>query len=286
MILTKTIKSYAKINLYLNVGAKRPDGYHDLESVMQQVTLFDYVTVLRDTDTTQRGVRITCTDRLVPSDDRNIAAKCARMFLDKYNINSEVSVSIDKRIPVAAGLGGGSSDAAAVLAVLEDKYKALGRERLLSLSEKLGADVPFFLVGGTALCSHYGEKIKKINDCPECYILIAKWGKKPSTAEMYKRLDEAGNFSGGSLEKLIAAINIKDLKAVSSAVYNSFERGNTQKEVTELIEIMKEEGALSSHLSGSGPSVFGIFMDKEKAENCEKLLKQKNIFASLTKTVY
>lgn len=277
-----TAKAYAKVNLFLNITGRDENGYHTVENVMQTVSLHDLVSV----EFSESGGIVVESDDSALGGENDITYKAALGYQEAAGFPIHAKITVKKHIPVAAGLGGGSSDAAAVLAVLEDEYKALGNERLLSLSEKLGADVPFFLVGGTALCSHYGEKIERINDCPECYILIAKWGKKPSTAEMYKRLDEAGNFSGGSLEGLVAAIDKKDLAAVSSAVYNSFERVNTQKEVTELIEIMKEEGALSAHLSGSGPSVFGIFMDKEKAENCEKLLKQKNIFASLAKTVY
>ena len=277
-----TAKAYAKVNLFLNITGRDENGYHTVENVMQTVSLHDLVSV----EFSESGGIVVESDDTALGGEKDITYKAALGYQEAAGFPIHAKITVEKHIPVAAGLGGGSSDAAAVLAVLEDKYKALGRERLLSISEKLGADVPFFLVGGTALCSHYGEKIERINDCPECYILIAKWGKKPSTAEMYKRLDEAGNFSGGSLEGLVAAIDKKDLAAMSHAVYNSFERVNSQNEVTELIEIMKEEGALSAHLSGSGPSVFGIFMDKEKAENCEKLLKQKNIFASLTKTVY
>ena len=287
MILTKTIKSYAKINLYLNVGAKRPDGYHDLESVMQQVSLFDYVTVLRDTDTTSRGVRITCTDRLVPSDDRNIAAKCAMAFLDKYSIDSEVSVSIDKRIPVAAGLGGGSTDGAAVLAIMNSIFDVNApMDELCALGAKIGADIPFCLVGGTCTAAGIGEILKPVKTPALPYhILIGNAGHGISTPQAYAKLDEtAGEEPACTLNDVLGAVESGEMP---ETLYNSFERVILPEhaEASQIRRDMLACGASVALMSGSGPSVFGIFGTKNEADSASKSLRENGIFAVSTKTV-
>ncbi|MBO5257193.1 MAG: 4-(cytidine 5'-diphospho)-2-C-methyl-D-erythritol kinase [Clostridia bacterium] len=281
MILTKTIKSYAKINLYLNVGAKRPDGYHDLESVMQQVSLFDYVTVLRDTDTTQRGVRITCTDRLVPSDDRNIAAKCAMAFLDKYNIDSEVSVSIDKRIPVAAGLGGGSTDGAAVLSIMNSIFDVNApMDELCALGAKLGADIPFCLVGGTCTASGIGEILTPVKTPVLPYhILICNAGHGVSTPEAYRKLDEtAKDEPACAMDDVLRAVESGEMP---ERLYNSFERVILPEhaEAAQIRQTMLVCGADVALMSGSGPSVFGLFRNEDARDKAKDFFDMKGILA-------
>ncbi|MBQ7313943.1 MAG: 4-(cytidine 5'-diphospho)-2-C-methyl-D-erythritol kinase [Clostridia bacterium] len=280
MILTKTIKSYAKINLYLNVGAKRPDGYHDIESVMQQVTLFDYVTVLRDTDTTERGVRITCTDRLVPSDDRNIAAKCAMAFLDKYGIDSEVSVSIDKRIPVAAGLAGGSTDGAAVLAIMNSLFDVNAPvEELCAIAAKLGADIPFCLIGGTCTASGIGEILTPVKT-PELpyHILICNAGHGVSTPEAYAKLDEMPDDTIRSIDDVLEPLKNGEMP---QNLYNSFERVilPMHPEASQIKRDMLALGADRAMMSGSGPSVFGLFHDAETRDRVKAAFDMKGILA-------
>ncbi len=280
MILTKTIKSYAKINLYLNVGAKRPDGYHDIESVMQQVTLFDYVTVLRDTDTTARGVRITCTDRLVPSDDRNIAAKCAIAFLDKYGIDSEVSVSIDKRIPVAAGLAGGSTDGAAVLSIMNSLFDVNApMEELCAIAAKLGADIPFCLIGGTCTASGIGEILTPVKT-PELpyHILICNAGHGVSTPQAYAKLDEMPDNTVRSIDDVLVPLQNGEMPG---NLYNSFERV-ILPEHAEASQIRKDMTALGADvalMSGSGPSVFGLFRDADVRDRAKAAFDMKGILA-------
>ena len=281
MILTKTIKSYAKINLYLNVGAKRPDGYHDLESVMQQVSLFDYVTVLRDTDTTQRGVRITCTDRLVPSDDRNIAAKCAMAFLDKYNIDSEVSVSIDKRIPVAAGLGGGSTDGAAVLSIMNSIFDVNAPlDELCALGAKLGADIPFCLVGGTCTASGIGEILTPVKTPVLPYhILICNAGHGVSTPEAYRKLDEtAKDEPVCAMDDVLRAVESGEMP---ETLYNSFEGVILPEhaEAAQIRQTMLVCGADVALMSGSGPSVFGLFRNEDARDKAKDFFDMKGILA-------
>jgi len=280
MILTKTIKSYAKINLYLNVGAKRPDGYHDVESVMQQVTLFDYVTVLRDTDTTERGVRITCTDRLVPSDDRNIAAKCAMAFMEKYGINSEVAISIDKRIPVAAGLAGGSTDGAAVLAIMNSLFDVNApMDELCALAAKLGADIPFCLVGGTCTASGIGEILTPVKT-PELpyHILICNAGRGVSTPEAYRKLDETADDTVRSIGDVLEPLKNG---AMPQNLYNSFERVilPMHPEASQIKRDILTLGAETALMSGSGPSVFGLFSDAEVRDRAKAFFDMKGILA-------
>lgn len=280
MILTKTIKSYAKINLYLNVGAKRPDGYHDIESVMQQVTLFDYVTVLRDTDTTERGVRITCTDRLVPSDDRNIAAKCAMAFLDKYGIDSEVSVSIDKQIPVAAGLAGGSTDGAAVLSIMNSLFDVNAPvEELCAIAAKLGADIPFCLIGGTCTASGIGEILTPVKT-PELpyHILICNAGHGVSTPEAYAKLDEMPDDTIRSIDDVLEPLKNGEMP---QNLYNSFERVilPMHPEASQIKRDMLALGADRAMMSGSGPSVFGLFHDAETRDRAKAAFDMKGILA-------
>ena len=283
MILTKTIKSYAKINLWLNVGSKRPDGYHDVESVMQQVTLFDYVTVLRDTDTTARGVRITCTDRLVPSDDRNIAAKCAMAFMEKFNINSEVSVSIDKRIPVAAGLAGGSTDGAAVLSIMNSIFDVNApMDELCAIAAKLGADIPFCLIGGTCTASGIGEVLTPVKT-PELpyHILICNAGRGVSTPEAYRMLDETPAMESAHLPPMDGILRVLRDGLLPGTLYNSFERVilPIHPEAAQIRRDMLTLGAESALMSGSGPSVFGLFLDAEVRDRAKAFFDMKGILA-------
>lgn len=286
MILTKTIKSYAKINLYLNVGAKRPDGYHDIESVMQQVTLFDYVTVLRDTDTTERGVKICCTDRLVPSDDRNIAAKCAMAFLEKYGIDSEVSISIDKRIPVAAGLAGGSTDGAAVLWIMNSIFDVNApMEELCALGAKIGADIPFCLVGGTCTAAGIGEILTPVKT-PELpyHILICNAGRGVSTPEAYRKLDETP-VTEPVLQTvpipMDGILRVLQEGLLPGTLYNSFERVilPMHPEAAQIKRDMLAYGAETALMSGSGPSIFGLFLDAKARDRAKAAFDMKGILA-------
>ncbi len=273
-------KAYAKVNLFLKVTGKEENGYHTVENIMQTVGLYDTVSVEIKSS---GGIKVISSDSSLGGEN-DICYKAAVLYEKESGTSLNAEIKVTKNIPSAAGLGGGSSDAAAVLSLLEAELSLLGKEKLFVLAEKLGADVPFFLVGGTAVCSHYGEKIEKIKDCPKSYTVIAKWGKKDSTAEMYSRLDKEVLQEDKTLEDMLAAIEKGNIKEVAQAVYNSFEAVTKTREITELINIMKDCGALTAHLSGSGPSVFGIFDSIKKAEICNRELKEKGIFSCFTET--
>lgn len=280
MIITKTVKSYAKINLYLNVGAKRPDGYHELESVMQQVTLFDYVTVLRDTDTITRGVNITCTDRLVPADDRNIAAKCAVAFMDKYGIDSTVSISINKRIPVSAGLAGGSTDGAAVLSIMNSIFDINAPvDDLCEIGAGVGADIPFCLVGGTCTAAGIGERLNRLDvPTPKYHILICNSGNGISTAEAYAKSDSTPADTPLPIGAVIDSLKNGEMP---TSLYNSFERVilPSHTEASSLRRELISHGAEVSLMSGSGPSVFGLFDDIETRDRTKEIFDMKGVLA-------
>ena len=263
MIRIMTEKAYAKINLYLEVRGKRPDGYHDLESIMQQVSLFDYITVVRSVSDDTSGIAVLCTDKSIPEDKRNIVYKCADAFFSHFGITEyNITIHIDKRIPSAAGLAGGSTDGAAVLKILNTMFDVnAGLSELCDIGKKIGADIPICLIGGTCVCKGIGEILipQKITT-PANQILIVFPGNGVSTAAAYKMLDESEDDSDGySADNIITAL--KNGK-IPTRLYNSFERVilPVHPAASNVREIMHRHGA-EAMMSGSGPSVFGLFGD-------------------------
>ena len=260
------VRAQGKINLYLNVTAREENGYYTIESVMQSVSLCDRVTV-----SAARGadeIRVACNLPYVPCDGRNIAYQAARAFLDECGICAEVRISIDKRIPVAGGMAGGSADAAAVLAGLNRvRGEPLGRERLHALAARLGADVPFCLAGGTALCTGRGEMISPLESSLSLPLLIVPSRESVSTPWAYAELDRAyGNFASprgedARLAALCRALEAGDAKAVAANLYNVFEDVilPQRKRAAQAKQCLTSCGALRAMMSGSGPTVFGLF---------------------------
>ncbi|MBE6541214.1 MAG: 4-(cytidine 5'-diphospho)-2-C-methyl-D-erythritol kinase [Ruminococcaceae bacterium] len=262
---TVTTKAYAKINLFLDVKEKRPDGYHNIESVMQQISLFDTITVLRSDAGNSKNISIECTDKSIPEDKRNIAYKCAEAFFEKFEIkNYDITIHIDKRIPSAAGLAGGSSDGAAVLTSLNILFDVnAGISELCETGAKIGADIPFCLIGGTCICSGIGDVIVPCDIPQTSYqILLVFPGIAVSTAAAYKLIDETERE-----ERLCSAEDIiSDLQngRMPSKLYNSFEKVTIPENpiIDEIKRIMQKFGG-NSLMSGSGPTVFGLFRDEE-----------------------
>lgn len=276
------VKAAAKINLVLDVTGKLPNGYHLIESVFQTVGLYDEVEV----ELTEGGISVSCevpeafaSADAIPCDERNIAYKAAKMFLEENGIGGGAKIHIKKGIPSQAGMGGGSTDAAAVLYCLGE---LTGKS--VSAPEKLGADVPFFLTGGTAYVSGIGERIAPIADYSGKILVIAKGTQGVSTAEAYRLIDSLTDPIHPDARALAEAVNSAP-DTVPEYVGNLFETAIGLAEVREIRERMKDSGASAACMTGSGSAVFGIFRDREPAEKCAESLRALGFFADVCETV-
>lgn len=269
-----TINAYAKINLFLEVCEKRPDSYHNIDSIMQAVSLCDIVTV-RKCDIIKLD-----NNAGLPNNENNLAYKAAKLFFEYNNIKNGAEIYIEKNIPISAGLAGGSTDAAAVLKALNAIYETnMSIDTLCSLSSKLGADVPFCIKGGTYITKGIGDIFSPCYSLPDCYIVISKAGEGVSTPFAYGEIDKNRinvKYTYKTSDAVVKALEDKDINDVAKNSYNVFEGVvcPIRPKVNEQKEIMRSNGAILSMMSGSGPSVFGIFTDKTKAENALKSLKK------------
>lgn len=281
-------KAYAKINLYLDVIKKRDDGYHDVVSIMQNISLHDVVSISA-ADANETKISVACDDAHIPQGSKNIAYKAAELFLDRLGKKAIVSINIEKNIPSAAGLAGGSADAAAVLRALNVIFeKPFSDGELCDLAAKIGADVPFCVLEGTYIAKGIGEVLEECAGLDtEKVLLIARGGEEVSTPVAYKALDalygefEDKNGNESKLEELLNAIKEKNDEAAYFGMYNVFEdvvlpnHSMAQK----IKETMYESGAEFAMMSGSGPSVFGIFPDEVFALNALFNLKALGVAA-------
>ncbi len=251
------VKAPAKINLTLDVLYKRPDNFHEVEMVMTTVDLADRISL----ESREDGIiQIISTDNFVPNDHRNFAYQAARLIKDTYGIKQGVSITIEKEIPIAAGLAGGSSDAAATLKGLNELWNlGLSIDELAELGAKIGSDVSFCVYGGTALATGRGEKIKEIPAPPNCWVVLAKPKIGVSTAEVYGGLKVEG-LEHPNTKQMIQAIETKDYELLCSSLGNVLETVTFKlhPEVIMLKEQMKRFGADATLMSGSGPTVFGL----------------------------
>ena len=264
-----TLNAPAKINLYLDVLGRRADGYHEIESIMQTVSLCDVI----DVTLADSGITLTASEDTVPLDEKNLAHKAARLFYSHTGIDGGAKIHIEKRIPVSSGLAGGSTDAGATLKALNELYGfPVSNDELLALGARLGADVPFCMEGGCVLCRGIGEKMQKIEPMTPFTVVIARGGEGVSTPAAYRMLDERfGEFLArpfSDVQRTISAVEMDDLNALSLSVFNVFESVVLQnhKEASLYKGVLQDNGALVSMMSGSGPAVFGIFDDTEKAD--------------------
>ena len=277
MIQTLSTKANAKINLYLHVTGKRPDGYHELQSVMQSVTLADTVTVTADTSYIGQNISLTCSDPCIPCDSGNIAVKCALSFFRSFGIeNYSVNIHIEKQIPVSGGLAGGSTDGAAVLTLLDRLYRTnAGRKRLCSIGATVGADIPFCVVGGTAICEGIGEIITPLDiPAPEYKILLVSPGESVSTPDAYRLIDEAGIIKEAhTLDEIT-----KELTGgrMPTSLHNDFETVvlPSCKNAREVKNMLLSSGASAVQMSGSGPTVFALFGDEETRAAAERTIAE------------
>ncbi len=266
-------RANAKINLTLDITGVRDDGYHLLEMIMQSVSLYDTVEV-----TTDSSGEISVVSSLIGLGGKNdIAYKAASAFTEVTGIRDGIKVKIEKRIPCAAGLGGGSADAAAVLMILNKMYGyPISNTKLEKLALKLGADVPYFLYGGTVLVSGIGDVFSYLPPIPNCYIVIAKNAVKKSTGDMYRIIDHADNLPKPDNKAAINAIKDGNLNLLCKHINNVFSVAWNSPEIT---KTMKSSGAIAVSISGSGPSYFGVFNNDTMARDCVDNLKKLNIEA-------
>ena len=289
---TVTQKGYAKINLHLDITGRTPDGYHLVDTVMQSISLCDDITITQRND---ENITVSCNIEGVPADDRNLAVKAARLFCEKTGLVLGMDIHINKRIPMAAGMAGGSADAAAVLRginLLCDGILSL--DELCALGSRLGADVPFCIVCGSAYADGKGDVLHDFPSMPDCYIVVACGGDGVSTPWAYGELDrlyngfyEDSGYKSRGIKALSKAIERRDIDEVAGAMYNIFEEPIlSERPVAKAIrKTMLECGAIGAMMSGSGPSVFGIFTDKAAAQECADKIKNGGSFADVCEPV-
>lgn len=266
------VKAYAKINLLLDIVATRKDGYHDLFMIMQSVGIYDTVAVEKIKG---KKIVITCNKDDIPLDEHNIAHKAATAFFKSQNIkDTGIHIDIKKMIPHAAGLAGGSADGAGVIVALNKMYNTdLSDKQLCEIGVKVGADVPFCITGGTLLSQGIGDVLNKVKPLKKCYIVLAKPDIGVNTGYAYKQFDEQGKLHTPDKFGMLCAIQSRDLNDICSKMENVFEQFIEVPNRVDMKEIMRNKGAIGTCMSGSGPTVFGIFNDKESAEKSAEELK-------------
>lgn len=279
--MSVTLSAHAKINLTLYVTGRRTDGYHALYTVMQSLALADTVRVSVGG---AGGIRVTCSDASL-SGRRNLAYTAAQVFLRRVGYESDgVAINVDKRIPTAAGLGGGSADAAAVLMGLNEQYgRPLSRDDLAQLAVALGADVPFCLTGGTALAQGIGERLQALPPPPACTVVLAKPCAKVSTGVMFQKFDERKGLSCPPDRAIINELSKGDLDGVASRLHNDFLPLWEGQAVHDALSVLTAFGAAGVSLTGSGPTVFGLFAHKKSAADAVTELATRGISGLVTR---
>ena len=268
------IEAPAKINLGLDVLCRRPDGYHEVDMIMQTIDLFDTVTLEK---TGEPGIVLSTNRRSLPNDEGNLAYRAAKLLFETCEDTMHgVRIHIEKRIPMAAGLAGGSTDCAAVLSGMNQLFSyGLSMEKLMELGKSLGADVPYCLMQGTARSRGIGEKLTPLPKMMACPVLIAKPGVSVSTKAVYEGLHLDEKTIHPDIDALEEDIRRQDLTAVASDMGNLLATVTEElhPEIREIIRLMENHGAIRAMMSGSGPTVFGLFSDKKTAQACESTVR-------------
>lgn len=274
-----TLKAFAKINIALDIVGRRDDGYHLVDMIMQDINLFDILSfkIIED----KKGevvIELKKPDPNIPLDDKNLITKAIKLMMELYNIKDSVKVILDKRIPAAAGMAGGSTDCAASIKAMNELFSLnLSIDEMKEIGVRLGADVPYCLVGKTKRARGIGEILDDISAMPDnLYYLIAKPEGGISTKEMYEAYDSLLEVNHPNIEKLITAIERKDIAAVKNNMGNVLEPVTRKgvKAIKMIEDIMNRNDAIVSMMTGSGPTVFGIYDDKSKADKIKILLEK------------
>ncbi|MBN2796885.1 MAG: 4-(cytidine 5'-diphospho)-2-C-methyl-D-erythritol kinase [Clostridia bacterium] len=269
-----TLKAYAKVNLSLDIVGKRPNGYHDVEMIMQQITLFDEVTLTK----IDEGISITTDCKFIPSNNSNIACKVAKDIMDTFKLNSGIHIDIKKNIPVAAGLAGGSTDAAAVIEGMNLLFDLkMSLEDMKELAVKHGADIPFCIQGGAAIARGIGEELSPIKSLDNVWMVLCKPPISVSTQEVYGQLVLDEIKMHPDTQALIDAMNSGDYRFIAKNMYNVLEEVTARNHISisQIEKKLREYGAIGSMMSGSGPTVFGIFKNYKSAHRGFKNLLKK-----------
>lgn len=257
-------KAYAKINLALDVTGTLPNGYHQVRMIMQTVDIWDEL----DFEKTDAGIVITTDSGELPTDENNLVYKAAELMWEKFDISGGIRIRLQKNIPIAAGMAGGSTDAAATLKGINELY-GLGvpGEQLMEIGLRIGADVPYCVMGGTALAEGIGERLTQLAKAPSCTLVVVKPNRNISTKEVYQRLDSLKDYAHPDIDGMIRAIEKDHLPGVAERLGNVLQDVTLQMcpDVGIICDEMKRLGALGSLMSGSGPTVFGIFDDRDRA---------------------
>ncbi|HKM03938.1 MAG TPA: 4-(cytidine 5'-diphospho)-2-C-methyl-D-erythritol kinase [Lachnospiraceae bacterium] len=278
-------KAYAKINLGLDVLQRLENGYHEVRMIMQTVDLYDTLTFCKQ----EYGITVTTDMEELPGDENNLIYKAAKLIMDTYFIKEGVSIHLCKRIPIAAGMAGGSSDAATTFKGMNELFDLhIPMDEMMRLAVKIGADVPYCLLGGTALSEGIGERLSPLMAPPKCYLLIAKPEIDVSTAFVYGNLNITKDTKHPNIDGMIQCIADSDLQGMAILMENVLELVTVKKYpiIEDIKNFMKENGALNGIMSGSGPTVFGIFESKLKLENAYELLKKQNIIKQIYKSTF
>lgn len=276
------LRALAKINLGLDILRKREDGYHEVRMIMQTIQMYD---VLKMKKVKKPGISLSVNYPYIPSDERNLVYKAAKLLMDEFQVKEGVDICLEKFIPVAAGMAGGSSDAAAAMVGINRLFKlGLSERELMDRAVNIGADVPYCIMRGTALAEGIGEKLTRIAQIPDCFVLIGKPGISVSTKMAYESLQLDKISSHPDIDGMIRDIEKGDLLTMTEKMGNVFEPGIIEKYpvIGEIKNLMEDNGALKAMMSGSGPTVFGIFDDREKMEAAAAVLRE----SGLAKTVF
>lgn len=271
------LKALGKINLGLDVLGRRPNGYHDVRMVMQTVYLYDQI-LLEKTD--KEGISLETNLFYLPVNENNLAYRAAKMLIDEFAIKEGVHISLEKHIPVAAGMAGGSSNAAAVLYGMNRLFQlGLTDQELMDRSVQLGADVPYCIMRGTVLAEGIGEKLTPLPAMPKCHVLLAKPPISVSTQKVYEKLDAQEVTEHPDIDGILLGLQTGDLEKITSSMGNVLENVTITEypQIESIKDVMKEEGALNAMMSGSGPTVFGIYDDKMLARRAAARIREEQL---------
>ncbi len=270
------MKAYAKINLGLDVVGRLENGYHEVKMVMQTVGIYDELSF----EKTTAGITVTTDSGELPTDENNLIYKAAKLMLDTYGIQGGVRIHLQKNIPIAAGMAGGSTDAAATMKGINRLYDLeCTLQELMKLGVKIGADVPYCILGGTALAEGIGEKLTPLSPAPECFLLVAKPDINVSTKYVYEHLDAEGVSQHPDIDGMVQAIEAGSLQGILDRMGNVLESVTVKAHpIIDTIKArMRELGAVGSMMSGSGPTVFGIFTEESKAREAYRQITEEQL---------